>query len=52
MLKLANERGARRVVVQGSSGRRIEIPAGLPDAEVAKFIVLSKEIDVDKITFC
>jgi hypothetical protein len=51
ILKLANERGALRVVVQGSSGRRIEIPAGLPEAEVTKLIALSKEIDVDKITF-
>ena len=51
ILKLANERGARRIVVQGSSGRRIEIPAGLPQAEVDNLIALAKEIDGDKITF-
>lgn len=51
ILKLANERSVQRVVVQGSSGRRIEIPAGLPQTEVDKLIALAKEIDVNKITF-
>lgn len=51
ILKLANERGSRRMVVHGSSGRQIEFPAGLPQAEVDKLVGLAKEIDVDKITF-
>jgi hypothetical protein len=51
ILKLANEHGARRILVQGRSGRRIEFPAGLHQAEIDKLIAAASEIDVDKITF-
>jgi hypothetical protein len=51
ILKLASDRGAKNVVLQGKSGRRVEAPTGLPASELEKLIEMAKGLDIDRITF-
>jgi hypothetical protein len=51
ILKLASDKSAKRIVLQGKNGRRVEVPTGLSDSELSKIIESAKALDVDKITF-
>lgn len=51
ILKLAAEKGSRRIIIQGKSGRRIELPADAPTAEIERIVIAAKDLDVDRITF-
>lgn len=49
LLKVAEKKSANRVVVQGRSGRRLEIPAGVPRETISEYVRLAKELDIDRI---
>jgi hypothetical protein len=50
LLKLASERGAKQIILQGKSGRRVEMPVGLSKSEQQKLVDMARELDIDKIT--
>jgi hypothetical protein len=49
LLNVAAQKRASKIVVQGRSGRKLEVPANTPVDEIAALIELTKEIDVDQI---
>ena|SRR5271157_1253569 len=51
ILKLAAEKGSRRIIIQGKSGRRIELPADSPTTDIERIVVAAKDLDIDRISF-
>jgi len=50
VLRLATEKGARKIIIHGSSGRKLEIPSDTPSDRIAELVQMAKEIDVQGIT--
>jgi hypothetical protein len=50
ILRWATEKGARKIVIHGSSGRKLELPSDTPSDRIAELIQMAKEIDVEGIT--
>lgn len=46
VFKIAEKRNSQKIVIQGSSGRRIEVPVGVLKEDLEEYIKLAKEIDV------
>lgn len=49
LLKVAEQKRANRVVLQGRSGRRLEIPVGVPPETITEYVRVAKELDIDRI---
>lgn len=49
LLKVAEKKSANRVILQGRSGRRLEIPAGVPPETITEYVRVAKELDIDRI---
>ncbi len=46
VLQFAEKRGSRMVVIQGSSGSRVEVPVGVAEADLERYVRLAKELDI------
>jgi hypothetical protein len=49
ILKVAAQKGTSKVVLQGRSGRRVEVPANCPSDKIEEYVRLAKELDVGRI---
>ena len=49
LLNIAAKDGESKIVLQGQTGRRVEIPANTPTDRLAEYIELAKQLDVDRI---
>lgn len=49
ILKVAAEKGRAAIVLQGRSGRRVEVPADSPPERIAEYVELAKTLDVGRI---
>jgi hypothetical protein len=49
VLKVAAQKGASTVVLQGRSGRKVEVPANTPLDKIGEYVQLAKQLDVERI---
>ena len=45
LLRIAQERTSRKIVIQGSKGQKIEIPADMPSCEIDRILERLKDLD-------
>ena len=48
-LSLAEKRSSQKLVIQGSSGRRIEVPVGIAKEDLQEYVKQAKELDISVI---
>ncbi len=51
LLKVVASTKTRNVVIQGRSGRRVEIPADTPAEKLDEYVAKAKDLDLDRIDF-
>jgi len=51
ILKVAAQKGSATIMLQGRSGRRIEVPANTPPDKISEYIQLAKQLDIERIEF-
>ncbi len=51
ILRIAEQRGTAKIVLQGRSGRRIEVPVNTPADKIQTYIEHAKELDIELIQF-
>jgi hypothetical protein len=49
ILKVAAQKGSASIVLQGRSGRRVEVPANTPLHEIGEYVQLAKQLDIERI---
>jgi hypothetical protein len=49
LLSLQAQRGGRKVVIRGRSGRTIELPADTPKELIDEYLQKAREIDIERI---
>jgi hypothetical protein len=51
IFKVAGQKGSATIVIQGRSGRRIEVPANTPPDKIKEYVELAKQLDIERIEF-
>ncbi len=50
LLRVAEKRNTKKIVIQGKSGRKIEVPADISEEQIKLLVEIAKELDIEKIT--
>ncbi len=49
LLKITAQKGESKIVIQGRSGRKVEVPANTPDDKLAEYVKLAEQLDIERI---
>jgi len=50
ILKVVAQKGVTKIVLQGRSGRRIEVPSSTPTDKINEYVQIAKDLDIERIT--
>jgi hypothetical protein len=51
LLRIAEQKGAAKIILCGRSGRRIEVSAGASPEQLRAYVELARELDIERIEF-